>query len=154
MALGQAVKLLFTATNIGWAQVGSRLIRAFEGGLASHCGAQLADGTVIDAGWPKGVAGHTRDTFLRDRELVAEFDVPLPDEAAAEAWLRSQLGRPYDLLDIASFLLWRDAGRREHYVCSGLLLRAMLAGGLPLFERPDRFGVRHLLLVSHAHAAH
>ena len=147
------MKLLFTATDKGWEQIGSRLIRAFEGGLSSHCGAQLADGRVIDAGWPKGVAAHTRADFLRARDLVAEFNVPLPDEPAAEAWLVGQLGKPYDLMDIASFLLWRDAGSREHYVCSGLLLRMLLTGGLPFVERPDRFGVRPLLILSHAHAA-
>ena len=146
------MRLLFTATNTGLAQVGSRLIRAFEGGIASHCGAQLADGRVIDAGWPAGVAAHTRDGFLRGRELVAECGVPLPDERAAEAWLVSQLGQPYDLMDIASFLLWRDAGRHDRYVCSGLLVRALAVGGVTTPERLDRFGVRHLLLLSHAHA--
>lgn len=143
---------IYTATNTGLGQIGSRAIRAFEGGLASHCGAVLSDGRVIDASWPKGVATHTLDEFMHGRSLVADLHVPVPDEAAAEAWLLSQMGRSYDLMDLASFLLWRDAGRRDRYVCSGLLLRATLAGGLPLWERPDRFGVRHMLILSSAHA--
>ncbi|MCL5459940.1 hypothetical protein M3M33_14985, partial [Loigolactobacillus coryniformis] len=59
-------------------------------------------------------------------------------------------GHSYDLLDIASFLLWRDAGVRDRYVCSGLMLRAMLAGGLQVGERHDRWGVRHLLILADA----
>lgn len=144
------MRLLFTATNTGWGQVGSRLIRAFEGGLASHCGAVLDDGRVIDATWPNGVQAHDINQFLAGRELVADIDVPLPDEAAAEAYLLGQMGNKYDLLDIASFLLWRDIGQAGKNVCSGLLLRAALAGGLNIRERHDRWGVRHLLIMADA----
>lgn len=146
------MRLLFTATNHGAAQIGSRLIRAFEGGLASHCGAVLSDGRVVDATWPKGVQAHTLDDFLKGRDLVADITVPLPDEVAAESWLLWVLGTPYDIMDIASFLLWRDAGRRGRYVRSGLLLRAMLAGGLDVRERHDRWGVRHMLIDAQARA--
>ena len=144
------MRLLFTATNKGAGQIGSRLIRAFEGGLASHCGAVLHDGRVVDATWPKGVQAHDIGTFLQGRELVADVSVPLPDELAAEVFLLDQLGKPYDLLDIVSFLVWRDIGQRGKNVCSGLLLRAMLAGGLNVRERHDRWGVRHLLILADA----
>jgi uncharacterized protein YycO len=147
------MRILFTATDTGFAQVGSRLIRAFEGGLASHCGAVLSDGTVVDASWPKGVATHSLEQFLHGRTLVADLSVPLPDERAAADWLLDRMGEPYDLMDIASFLLWRDAGRRDRYVCSGLIARALEAGGLTTCERLDRFGVRHLLIWSYAHAS-
>lgn len=147
------MRLLFTATNTGWQQIGSRLIRAFEGGLASHCGAVLSDGRVVDTSFTKGVALQQQEVFLTGRALVADLSVPLPDEAAAEAWARAQIGRPYDWRDIASFLLWRDAGKANTHVCSGLLLRVLLAGGLELRERPDRFGVRHLLILASAKAA-
>jgi len=144
--------MLFTATNKGWQQTGSRLIRAFEGGLASHCGAVLSDRLVIDTSFTKGVAVQPVEAFLKGRTLVADLNVPLPDEAAAEAWAVAQIGRPYDWRDIASFLLWRDAGKANTHVCSGLLLRALMAGGLELRERPDRFGVRHLLILASAKA--
>ena len=144
------MRVLYTATNTGWQQIGSRLIRAFEGGQASHCGAVLSDGRVVDASWPKGVQAHTEADFLHGRTLVADVRVSLPDPAAADAWLLSQIGQPYDLLDIASFLLWRDAGHRDRYVCSGLLYHAMRAGGLPELERAQRWGVRHLLIASRA----
>lgn len=146
------MRLLFTATDRGLGQIGSRLIRAFEGGLASHCGAILTDGRVVDATWPKGVQAHSIDAFLSGRTLVADISLTVPDEAAAEAWLLAQIGQPYDLMDIASFLLWRDAGRRDRYVCSELILRAMLAGGLQVRERHDRWGVRHALIDAQARA--
>lgn len=144
------MRLLFTRTDRGLASVGSRLIRAFEGGAASHCGAVLADGRVIDATWPRGVQAHSEAEFLAGRVLVADLWVPLPDEAAAKAYLLAQLGKPYDLLDILSFLVWRDIGQAGANVCSGLLLRAKLAGGLVVRERHDRWGVRHCLILSSA----
>ncbi len=144
------MRLLFTRTNSGWQSIGSRLIRAFEGGLASHCGAVLSDGVVIDATWPRGVQAHSAAAFSGGREVVADITVTLPDEAAAEAWLLDRIGEPYDVLDIASFLLWRDAGRRDRYVCSSLLLRAQIAGGLQVHERHDRWGVRHALIDAQA----
>jgi len=142
------VRLLFVRTDRGLVSLGSRLIRAYEGGLASHCGAVLDDGSVIDTTWPHGVRVQPRDEFLASRELVAELDLPVPDEAAAQAWMRSRLGHGYDLRDILSFLLWRDIGSRSRYVCSGFLLRAALAGGLHVRERHDRWGVRHMLILA------
>jgi len=146
------MRLLFTATDSGLGQIGSRLIRAFEGGLASHCGAVLANGRVVDATWPRGVQAHSEHDFLRGRTLVADLSVPLPDEAAGQAYLLGQIGKPYDWLDILSFLVWRDVGQAGVNVCSGLLLRAMLAGGLQVHERHDRWGVRHALIDAQARA--
>lgn len=147
------MRLLFTRTDTGWQSLGSRLIRAFEGGEASHCGALLSDGRVIDATWPRGVQAHALDDFLHGRVLVDDITVSLPDEAAAEAWLLSQIGQPYDLLDILSFLAWRNIGTVDRYACSGLMRRAATEGGLPPLERPERWGVRHLLIASRALAA-
>lgn len=144
------MRLLFTRTDHGLESIGSRLIRAYEGGLASHCCAVLTDGRVVDATWPRGVQAHTEADFLRGRVLVADLTVALPDEAAAQAYLLDQIGKPYDLLDILSFLMWRDIGRAGVNVCSGLLLRAMLAGGLQVRERHDRWGVRHALIDAQA----
>lgn len=141
------MKIIFTATDKGIAQIGSRLIRAFEGGLASHCGVLLDNGQVVDTSWPKGVRSQSLDIFLHNRVVVATLDAKLPNENNAQKWLLSQLGNGYDILDIFSFLLWRDVGRRNKYVCSSLILRALLAGGVSLAERPDRFGVRHLLIL-------
>jgi uncharacterized protein YycO len=144
------MRVIYTTTDTGPAQIGSRLIRAFEGGQASHCGAVLSDGRVVDASWPRGVQAQSENKFLRGRKVVADLRIPLPEPEAAEKWLLSQIGKSYDLLDIFSFLLWRDAGKHDLYVCSGLLYRAMRAGGLPPLERDERWGVRHLLIASRA----
>lgn len=63
--------------------------------------------------------------------LVGELDIPCPDDAAGEAWLLGQIGKPYDLLDILSFLVWRDIGRPGRYVCSGQIVQALLAPPQP-----------------------
>lgn len=144
------MRIIFTATDKGLGQVGSRLIRAFEGGLASHCGAVLSTGEVVDASWPKGVKAHDERQFLEGRVVVADMTVTLPDEDAAQSWLARGVaeGWKYDVRGVASFLLWRDIGSRSRYECSALILRAMLVGGLDVHERHDRFGVRHLLILS------
>ena len=142
------MRLLFVRTDRGLVSLGSRLIRAYEGGLASHCGAVLDDGSVIDTTWPHGVRVQPREAFMAGRELVAELELPVPDEAAAEAWMRERIGDRYDFRDILSFLVWRDIGSRSRYICSGFLLRAALAGGLRVRERHDRWGVRHLFILA------
>ena len=144
------MRVLFTATNHGAAQIGSRLIRAFEGGLASHCGVVMPDGQVIDANAWDGVSEQAPEAFLDGREVVADVTISLPNEVAAYDWLRGQVGHRYDLEDIFSFLLWRDVGSPRRHACSGLILRAMLAGGHEQIERHDRWGVRHLLILMDA----
>ena len=144
------MRCLFVRTEHGFASIGSRLIRAFEGGKASHCGVQLSDGSVVDTTWPRGTQRRDRAEFMHGRELVAEIELHLPAEEAAEAWLIKQAAdrARYDLLDIVSFLVWRDIGRAGRYVCSSQMLRAALAGGLQMIERPDRWGVRHMLVLA------
>lgn len=128
------MRILFTRTDTGWQQIGSRIIRAFEGGVASHCGVLIPDGAVIDASWPKGVQASPRKKWMAGRTLVAEIDVPVPREAIALAWLSEQAGqrRGYDVLEMLGFLLWRGLGARTSFVCSSLILAAMC--GLLLTE--------------------
>lgn len=144
------MRCLFVRSDHGIVAIGSRLIRAFEGGIASHCGVQLLDGSVVDTTWPNGAQRRTRDEFMAGRELVAEIELHLPSDEAAEAWLiqQAEAGAGYDVLDIISFLVWRDIGRSGRYVCSSQMLRAALAGGLQMIERPDRWGVRHMLILA------
>ena len=118
--------------------------------MASHCGVQLSDGSIVDTTWPRGTQRRTREQFLNGRTLVADIWLSVPDEFAAEDWLIEQADTRagYDVLDILSFLLWRDIGRRGRYVCSSQMLRAAMAGGLQMIERPDRWGVRHMLILA------
>lgn len=148
------MRILFTLTNRGFAQVGSRLIRAFEGGIASHCGAVLPDGCVVDVSFAKGTHVWEMGEFLRRRELVADIEIALPDEDAALAYAQKAIDEhhEYDILDVLSFLAWRDIGIAGRDVCSGFLLRMALAGGLVTAERIKRFGVRHLVLLAEGRA--
>lgn len=141
------MRVLFTRSN----KIGSIAIRAFEGGQASHCGAVQPGRRVIDATWPHGVRIRSMEEFLNGREIVDDIALPVPDEAAAEQFLCAQLGRPYDLTFLISFLLWRDLNDPSRWACSELLLAAALAGGLSLADKHNRVGVRMLRVWAAAH---
>lgn len=128
---------------------GSLLIRAFEGGEASHVG--IVDGDyVIDATFAHGVARRPLADFMRRRELVADIVVPTPDDAAGLAWARTQIGKPYDWLALVGFLLWRDLSNPGSGYCSLLARGALLQAGLTFASLRNRWGVRLMHEVAHA----
>jgi uncharacterized protein YycO len=113
--------------------LGSALIRAREGSTASHCAVVLADGRVIESVWPR-VRLHSADEWVAHCHasgVVTVDDIPLTlaDEAAAEAWALAQVGKPYGVLGLLGFLLWRDLESDKAPYCSQLLMGAAMAGG-------------------------
>lgn len=141
------MRILFTRSN----KIGSVAIRAFEGGQASHCGAVMPDRRVIDTSWPHGVRLRSMDEFLDGREIVDDLSLMLPNEAAAEEFLYTQIGKPYDLTFLISFLLWRNLNDPSRWACSELLLAGALAGGLSMADKHNRVGVRLLRVWAAAH---
>ena len=130
------------------------MIRAWEGGTASHCAVWLSDGNVVDASWPHGVQTRPFDAFMDKRLLVQQIDVTLPDEKAAADYLLSQIGAPYDWLGIAGYLAWRDLDSPGRHYCSGILMRAMLAGGLAVADPArKRWSVGLVREIAQAHGA-
>lgn len=124
--------------------IGSRLIRAFEGSTASHCGVVLPGNMVLDASWPDGVRVQTWTEFFRNREMVDDVTFSLPDEGAALRFLTAQVGKPYDVGFIVSFLLWRDISSNRRWACSELVRTACQYGNRPYIGRPNRYGLRLL----------
>lgn len=126
--------------------IGSALIRAREGSTASHCAVVLADGGAIESVWPR-VRLQTADEWAahcQAKSVVTVDDIPLTlaDEAAAEAWALAQVGKPYGVLGILGFLLWRDLESDKAPYCSQLLVGAAIAGGfVPRDKALRRWGI-------------
>ena len=142
-------RLIFTrAAN----PVADLAIRAFEGGSAGHVGIALDEGGVIHATFRHGVHAQTMAEFLADRIVVQEIPVFLPNQPAADAWLRAQLGKPYDWTGILGFLFWRDWQDDDAWWCSEAAAAWMLQGGASLAGRHKRIGVRLLQEIAYARA--
>lgn len=143
--------LHFTTSN----RIGSRLIRAFDSGPASHVGIEspLAPGLVIDSTWTHG--GVLRWPLaewmhMDDRSFVRTVDVPLPSEAVALSWAADQIGKPYDKSAIFGMSVLRDWQDSNAWYCSELAIGACLQGGLTLATRQAEIGLRLCLELAHA----
>lgn len=130
------------------------VIRAREGGTASHCAIDLG-ATIVDATFWHGVRAWSRAEWLaQGHQIVVDHPLQVPDAQAALDWLGGVLAsRPrYDWLRIVGYALWRTLGSRKAYTCEELLLGLLLAGGVTLSDPPKRPGVRLLREVTHARA--
>lgn len=123
--------------------VGSDLIRWFDHGQYSHVDTVLPDGTLLGArddvidGTPAGV--QIRPASYVAGEIVLRVAIPCTDaqQGAYYAFVREQLGKPYDEEAIAAFVVgrsWRDPG---DWFCSELCAAGIEASGLvPLLIAP------------------
>jgi hypothetical protein len=111
----------------------SAVIRAFEYGFwASHVEAQMPDGSLLGAHANGGVLARPRGYDAL--EVVREMFVSIPaTDAQADkfyAFLRGQLGKPYDTKAIAGIVAqrdWRDDGA---WMCSELMAAALCECGI------------------------
>lgn len=110
----------------------SRGIRAFEYGFwATHVETVLPDGTLLGAHMDGGVRIRPQgyDAGTRSKELVV--DLPADDlmDDRFEAFLRAQLGKPYDKTAIGAFVLERDWQEPDAWFCSELMAAALVECG-------------------------
>lgn len=127
--------------------IGSLLIRAFEGGVASHVAMVLTDGSVVDATLRHGVhrwASIDDWIVANGYTIVDDITLALRNESAAEAWVLAQVGKGYDWTALIGFLLWRDLNERARWYCSELGLGALLSIGFEPRAKVRRCGVRLL----------
>lgn len=157
----------------------SNAIRAGErDGWATHCEAVMPDGTLLGAHLDGGVMARPTgyDKGTRTRELIVIIDptlpitllssskaMPLPYSGSItlnmnpgaeiedkfHAFLRAQLGKPYDMTAIAGLALNRDWREPDSWFCSELQAAALEACGyLPRLSAADNhISPRDLLLV-------
>lgn len=103
-------------------------IRAFEYGFwASHVEALMPDGTLLGAHYDGGVAARPHDydkgQFIREMYV----SIPVDDAIAArfDAFLRAQLGKPYDVEAIAGIVAQRNWQESGAWICSELIAAAL-----------------------------
>ena len=144
----------------------SNAIRAYEhDGWATHVEAVMPDGSLLGAHLDGGVMARAvdYDKGTRTRELIVELceddshcaltgNVPqeiarIPDRF--HAFLRAQVGKPYDMTAIMGLALNRDWREPESWFCSELQAAALEACGyLPKLAAADNhISPRDLLLV-------
>ena len=68
--------------------------------------------------------------FLAEYSATELMEVSVPDEAAALAFVRAQIGRPYDWTALVGISLRRDWAEPDKWFCSELFEACLLAGGL------------------------
>jgi uncharacterized protein YycO len=117
----------------------SRAIRCVNWGPYSHASWLTADHTEIEA-WRKGVtetpgigANHTPGTVI---DCFAVEGLTPYLQAEADAAMRAQLGRPYDLLGVLGFVIRNPRIQRDNALfCSELVFSGLDAIGIPPLKR-------------------
>lgn len=109
--------------------LGSLLIRRAIWSSWSHEGIVTPEGTVIDARMAYGVCERPIDELLAEVSKWAYREWPVPDERAALAWARAQVGKRYDYLGALGMGLRRDWGDPACLLCSEVVEGALQAGG-------------------------
>ncbi|WP_439392313.1 hypothetical protein ACRQ5Q_22210 [Bradyrhizobium sp. PMVTL-01] len=128
-------------------------IRAAEYGFwASHVEALMPDGTLLGAHVDSGVLARPRD--YDKGSFTKELLVTIPAGQAMvdrfHAFLREQLGKPYDVEAIAAFVARRDWQDPSAWFCSELQAAALAASGwfaTPLATEFNHITPRDLLLI-------
>ncbi len=118
------MKLIFGASY----RPGSLLLQAFTFSRWSHVGMVFGD-VVIEARFPR-VRVTTVAEFQTHYPRWEFARLPCPNEAAAEAYARSRIGRLYDIGGLLAFPFQRrdwEASSRDF--CSEMPVRAAAIGG-------------------------
>jgi len=114
----------------------SKAIEWFSAGNLSHVGALLPDGNYLDSRSDKegaAAAGvQIRPKAIEGKEAAVVFNVPATAEQEAKFWqfLRSQIGKPYDVPGILAFITARDWREPDSWFCSELQAAALEHAGV------------------------
>lgn len=130
----------------------SAAIRAAEYGFwASHAEAVMPDGNIIGAHADGGVLEREPgyDEGSNTMELYISLECTEEQERQFCEFMHSQLGKPYDKLAIAAFMLGRDWRTHESWFCSELVAAALEHCGWlpPLCVEVNHVSPRDLILL-------
>lgn len=110
--------------------LGSVLIRAAAWWEPwAHCGIFTPEGTVIEARAWQGVVETPLRDFERHASACVAAERACPDPAAAIAWARGHLGKPYDWGAIFGLVFRERWDHGDRWFCSELVEGAFIAGG-------------------------
>ncbi|MGD1213089.1 MAG: hypothetical protein ABR973_17315 [Candidatus Acidiferrales bacterium] len=130
----------------------SASIRLGEYGFwASHVEAVMPDGTLLGAHYDGGVQARPKgyDAATVERERIVDLPCDDATEQKFLAFLRDQLGKPYDLRAIVALVAERDWRQPDSWFCSELQAAALEAcGWMPkLADNVSKITPRDLLLI-------
>lgn len=126
---------MITIQFVGAASIGGELIEWFDHGRFSHVDAVLPDGRLLGArsdsvgGAQPGVQIRTPDYAAWN--AILRVDLPSTPEMEAKfyAFLKAQIGKPYDKTAIVGFVTGRDWRDSNAWFCSELVAAALEACG-------------------------
>jgi hypothetical protein len=128
----------------------SNAIKHFSRGWPSHVDAVLDSGELLGARLDGGVAIRPADYEKFSRRLRVFLPCSPVQEQAFYAFVRDQLGKPYDVPAIAAFIFGRDWRSDGSWFCSELQARALEVSKWlpnPLANAAAEITPRDLLLV-------
>jgi hypothetical protein len=110
-----------------------RLCKFWQYGFwADHCDAVLPDGSLLGSRFVGGVQARAADYDAGSvaQEIRISLKATPEQEAAFYAFLRAQIGKPYDSLAILAFIVERDWQAPDAWFCDELMAAALVAAGL------------------------
>jgi uncharacterized protein YycO len=110
------------------------LIRLFTFSQWNHVAIQVG-GVVFDATGRYGVRTWSAHDFKSHYDRVESIGVEI-DEQATTAFLKSQLGKPYDFMALVAMPFRSDWQSRDKWFCSELVTAALKAGGCKFDRLP------------------
>ena len=115
--------------------LGSWLIRALTWSSWSH--AAIVNGyECVEATWPRVRQVDTLQVVTAHSDFVL-IDLPCVNPSAAWEAAISQVGKPYDWLALAGFLVHRDWAATGRWFCSELVAWSFFKAGSPLYRPED-----------------
>lgn len=131
----------------------SKMIQFAQYGFwASHVEAVMPDGTLLGAHIDGGVQArpHDYDTTVFTHELFVDLPSTPDMDDKFHDFLRSQVGKPYDVTAIAAFVARRDWQEHDSWFCSELIAAALVQCDWftsPLATEFNHITPRDLLLI-------
>jgi len=124
---------------VGADGLSSEAIEWFSHGRFSHVDSVLDDGSLLGArsdvvaGVPAGV--QIRPPNYEPFKRVLRVELPAPKTVVADyyAFVRGEIGKPYDSDGIVAFVLGRDWRAPDSWFCSELVARALEVSGFLLY---------------------
>lgn len=144
------ITLRFVTT---WESPVSRLIRAGEYGFwASHTEAMMPEGTYLGAHFDGGVMARpsTYDAGKYGQQMFVQIPCLQVQADMFHAFLRAQVGKPYDLGAIGALVFEREWRQTDKWFCSELQAAALEHCGFfssPLCTDNWKITPRDLLLI-------
>jgi uncharacterized protein YycO len=124
------MKLLFTRRH----HIGSWLIRMVTWSDYSHVDVLMPEGDLLGALAPDGVVRQGKALRIKQASKAVIMDLPVADAQAAYAFLKKQVGKPYDYQGVVGIGLHRDWQEDDSWSCAELAAQAAAEGGSNPFD--------------------